>query len=442
MPSKPLCNIPLFTATLSKLSHDGRGVAHINGKTTFVQGGLPGETVKFKYLRKHASFDEGQVTEILHAVPERVAPHCPHFSICGGCQLQHLQSDAQIQHKQAVLLEFLQHQANTRPLEILPPLKSTPWGYRRKARLSVKYVPKKNKVLVGFREKSSHLVADIECCPILPESIGHLLPAFSELFQQLSIREQIPQMEIAITEKENAIIIRHLAAFTAEDLEIIRAFVSAHQLKCYLQPAGINSISLFWPSDADVLLNYRIPTYDLNLHFSPQQFVQINDAINQSMIAQAIDLLALTATDHVVDLFCGIGNFSLPIAKHCAQVVGVEGDLSAIKTAQDNAIKNNINNVTFFCEDLSQSRYGHWSTQTYNKILLDPPRSGAKALMPWIISHQASHIVYISCNPVTLARDTSDLIQQGYTLVKAGVMDMFPHTQHIEAIALFIKKLF
>lgn len=428
-----------LTTTITRLSHDGRGVAHIDGKTTFLQGGLPGETVVFKYTRKHASFDEGQVIEVLQPAAQRAHPGCPHFSICGGCQMQHLEPESQIAHKQEVLLEFLQHQANIQPQTILPPIKSPAWHYRRKARLSIKYVAKKNKVLVGFREKSSFYVANIDRCEILPTAISDLLPGFSELFDALSIREQIPQMEISVTENENAIIIRHLRAFSAADLEKIREFCALHQLKCYLQPGGLNTIHLFYPEKSEFLLSYSLKAYDLTLRFAPQQFVQINDAVNQQMIAQALQLLDLKPTDRVLDLFCGIGNFSLPIAKYCASVVGVEGEELAVKQAQSNAALNQISNATFFCEDLSRSQYqGNWSVQQYDKIVLDPPRSGAKSLMPWIAQAKASHIVYISCNPATLARDALSLIEQGYTLVKAGVMDMFPHTQHTEAMALFI----
>lgn len=431
---------PTFTATITRLSHDGRGVAHIQGKTTFLQGGLPNETVTFKYLRKHASFDEGQVIDVLQADAQRTDPGCRHFSICGGCQLQHINPDAQIKHKQQVLLEFLQHQAGVTPLEVLDPIKSPPWHYRRKARLSIKYVAKKNKVLVGFREKSSFYVADIAHCPILPEHLSELLPAFSRLFESLSIREHIPQMEIAITDTENAIIIRHLSAFSSADLHSLREFCAAHQLKCYLQPSGMNSIHLFYPENSDFLLNYRIDAQDLTLRFAPQQFVQINDVVNQQMIAQALALLELQPTDRVLDLFCGIGNFSLPLAKHCASVIGVEGDELAVAQANKNAAENKILNATFFCEDLSRSSYDTaWSTQPIDKILLDPPRSGAKELMPWIAQTHARRIVYISCNPATLARDALSLTQQGYTLIKAGVMDMFPHTQHTEAMALFVK---
>ena len=247
-------------------------------------------------------------------------------------------------------------------------------------------------------------------------------------------------MEIAITDSENAIIIRHLAMLLTADLQKIRDFCATHQLKCYLQPGGMNSIHLFYPENADVLLSYRINAHDLTLRFAPQQFVQINDAVNQQMISQALHLLDLQPADRVLDLFCGIGNFSLPIAKYCASVIGVEGDALAVKQATMNAAENKILNAEFYCEDLSHSSYDStWSTQQFDKILLDPPRSGAKALMPWIAQKQPSHIVYISCNPATLARDALSLIQQGYTLTKAGVMDMFPHTQHTEAMALFVK---
>lgn len=436
MPQKPSNE----TATITRLSHDGRGVAYINGKTIFLQGGLPGEIVRFSVTRKHASFDEGQVIEVIEKSAERVDPHCAYFSICGGCHLQHLQHTSQVTHKQNVLLEFLQHQAGVRPLEILPPIESETWGYRRKARLSVKYVEKKNKVLVGFREKSSRYVASIDSCSILPKKISDLLPAFSELFFSLRIRDQIPQMEVALTEKEDAVIIRHLAPFSTEDLQKIREFMQQHQIKCYLQPGGPDTIHLDWPKDSDPFLSYTLPELDLIFRFSPQQFVQINANVNQKMVHQALQLMELKPTDRVLDLFCGLGNFSLPLAKYCGEVVGVEGDRQAVQSAKENAVLNHLSNTEFFYEDLTQANYNKaWSGRSYDKLLLDPPRSGAKEVIAWIPQWKPSRIVYISCNPATLARDAQLLIQQGYVLAKAGAIDMFPHTQHTEAMALFIR---
>ena len=426
-----------FNATITGLSHDGRGIAHIDGKTIFLFGGLPNETVLFRYNKLHSRFDEGRVVEVLSASPERIKPRCAHFELCGGCSLQHMKAETQINTKQTALLELLQHQAGVQPNELLPPITGNPWFYRHKARLSIKYMSKKNKVLVGFREKNGRYVADINQCEIL-NTIGPKIDAFSQLFYELKARSEIPQMEVATGDNHTAIILRHLTPLDESDLEKCRQFAKLHCLHLYLQPAGPDSIHLAWPTDANPLLTYSLPKYDLQLQFHPTQFIQVNPEINQKMIAQALVLLDCQAHEQVLDLYCGIGNFSLPLSQQCAKVVGVEGSSSAVQQARANAHLNNITNCEFYCADLTDPPYTKtWAGQHFDKIVLDPPRTGAKELIPSIVKWKAGCVVYISCNPATLARDAKLLIENGYTLEKVGIMDMFPHTQHVETIALF-----
>lgn len=429
----------LVTANITSMSHEGRGITHIDGKTTFLFGGLPGETVQFQYTQCHSKLDEGNVTDVITASPNRVAPLCQHFGVCGGCSLQHLSPDAQRAHKQTILLEHFQHQANCVPAEVLPPIFADQWGYRRRARLSVKYVTKKNAVLVGFRERNSSFVANIQQCETLHPSIGKKINALSVMLTQLEMKSHIPQLEIAIGDTITAVIVRHMVELPASDCEKLIAFAKDNNLHLYFQPKGNDSIHPVFPENPEPLF-YIIPSHALTIFFQPAQFTQINQAMNLQMIARAIDLLALQKTDRVLDLFCGIGNFSLPIAAHCAEVVGVEGAESAIVQAKKNADFNHITNTEFYVQDLAVDlKKAAWSEKRYDKILLDPPRAGAKELMPYISVWKPTRIVYVSCNPITLARDAEYLLQLGYRLEKAGVMDMFPHTEHVEAIALFVK---
>jgi len=433
------CPDQKFTTTVTTLSHDGRGIAHMNGKTTFLFGALPEETVEFQYQNICSRYDEGKVVNVITPSPDRSSPRCQHYGICGGCSLQHVKPPIQIQNKLNAFLELMQ-QVGIHPAELLPAITGKIWGYRRKARLSIKFIRKKDKVLVGFRERNGRFVANLEHCETLHPSIGEKISAFSDAFYQLKIREHIPQMEIAVGETKTAIIIRHLVDFEPGDLELLCNFASKQNLQLYLQPKGPDSTHLYWPKDANPLLNYTLPEHKLSLQFHPNQFIQVNHDVNKKMIMRTLELLQLTSEDRVLDLFCGIGNFSLPIAKYSKQVVGVEGNLEAVQQATHNAKLNAIGNTEFFCTDLSQPPYNkNWAGQIYDKIILDPPRTGAKEVIDYLPSWKAKRIVYISCNPATLARDSKLLQEKGYTLEKAGVMDMFPHTQHVEAIALFIK---
>ncbi|HLB56909.1 MAG TPA: 23S rRNA (uracil(1939)-C(5))-methyltransferase RlmD [Coxiellaceae bacterium] len=427
----------LVTATVTELNHEGRGIARVNGKATFLFGALAGETVQFQYSKYHRQYDEGAVVDVIEKSPDRVIPKCKHFGVCGGCSLQHMNSDAQRTHKQAVLLEHLQHQADCVPAEILPPIYADSWEYRRRARLSVRFVTKKNAVLVGFRERGSSFVAQLESCDILHPSIGKKIKLLGELLMQCEMKSHIAQIEVAIGDNVSAIVVRHLVELPKSDIEKLILFSRDNNLQLYFQPEGTDSIHAVYPENPDRLF-YEIPDQQIKIYFKPSQFTQINQAVNIKMISRAIELLDLQKTDRVLDLFCGIGNFSLPIAKYCAEVIGVEGSENAIAQAQNNAQENNIHNTQFFTQDLSVDlSHAAWSQNQFDKIILDPPRVGAKELIPYFAIWKPKRIVYISCNPITLARDTKDLLQLGYTLEKAGVMDMFPHTEHVEAIAVF-----
>ena len=426
-----------ITTTIDSLSHDGRGITMINGKKTFIRGGLAEEDVRFVYTKKHRQYDEGLVTDIITPADKRVTPRCDYFGICGGCNLQHLHPTAQIQHKQTVLLEQLQHFGNIIPNTILPPLTANSWGYRRKARLGVKYVHAKEKVLVGFREINGRYITNMESCDILHPNVGNILPELSHLIASLSCFSQLPQIEVAIGDDITALIFRHLAALTENDHALLVDFAKQHNIHCYSQPNKIDSIVKLYPQDENDLLSYCLPAFNLQLYFHPTDFTQVNHEINQMMIKQALTLLALEKTDTVLDLFCGLGNFTLAIAKHCQQVIGVEGDLRMVKRARFNANQNHLNNCEFYVSDLIKIDIQQQWMKKCAKLLLDPPRSGAEAIVSQASQFGAKRIVYVSCNPATLARDAGILQQQGYTLETVGVMDMFPHTGHVESIALF-----
>lgn len=428
-----------ITATITALSHDGRGVAHIDGKTVFIFGALPGEKVTFHYTKRKNNYDEGNAVKIHIKSPQRQNAKCQHFSTCGGCHLQHFSHESQIEHKQKVLLELLQHQANIQPKEILSPIVANPWGYRRKARLSVKYLAKKEKLVVGFHEKNGRFVTDMERCEVLHPSVGQYIRQLRELLMQLNARAHIPQIEIAVGNNTTAMIVRHLLDLNDEDLQRLTIFAQRYNFYVFLQPESLNSIHLFYPKTVNSLLTYSLSKYDIELKFYPEQFIQINQHINEQMIAQTLSLLQLQPTDKVLDLFCGIGNFTLPIGKYCAKITGIEADTKAISQAKRNAELNHIRNCQFFCADLFQDcSHMSWANIHYDKIFLDPPRAGAKEILQHINKWKPSQILYVSCNPMTLARDTKILIQKGYQLNTAGIMDMFPHTQHVEVMCLFI----
>jgi len=369
-----------------------------------------------------------------------VQPKCAHYEICGGCSLQHLDSDKQIEAKQQVLLDNLEHIGKVSAQSILPPLTNdSVWGYRRKARLGVKNVPKKGKVLVGFRERASSFVADLTLCPVLHPRVGELLPQLSELVEGLSINAKLPQVEVAMDDEQCVLIFRILEDLTDTDAAAIKAFGEAHDIIPYTQRGGPDTVIPLSGIPAD--LHYALPDQNLELGFLPGDFTQVNTDINRKMINRALDMLDLNQNDTVLDLFCGVGNFTLPLATQAGTVVGVEGDEGLVQRAKSNAERNKLSNVDFYAANLYEElKPQPWLSQSFTKALIDPPRSGALEILPLINKMGIETLLYISCYPGTLARDAGLLVNEmGYTLVTAGVMDMFPHTGHVESIALFKK---
>ena len=426
-----------LSATIESLSHEGRGITHINGKTVFIDGALPGEEVQFRYTRKRGQFDEGRVVDVVESSTLRVEPRCRHYAICGGCSLMHLEIGQQILHKQTVLLEQLQHIGGLAPERVIPPLSASQWGYRRKARMGVKYVAGKEKVLVGFREKNSRFIADIDSCEVLHPFLGETIGQLKELFRGLSAYRQIPQLEVAISDAFAAIIIRHLAPLTESDMRLLGEYEKTRPVRFYLQPAGLDSVHSLSDQDEQDLY-YRLDNHNVSVEFSPVDFTQVNFDLNPLLVDRVISLLDLSAADTVLDLFCGLGNFTLPIARYANFATGVEGSEELVRRANRNAQKNSLSNVDFRVCDLSGQDAAEVLGQDYNKVLLDPPRSGAREIIEQLDLQRVEKLVYVSCNPATLARDAGILVKQaGFSLKAAGVMDMFPHTSHVESIALF-----
>lgn len=422
---------------IDALTHEGRGIAHINGKTVFIDGALPGEEVLFHYVRQRSKFDEGRLLKVLRPAPARAEPRCPHFGVCGGCSLQHMNPKAQLRLKQEALREQFHHFGGVEPEQWLTPLRGSNWQYRRKARLGVKFVKKKERVLVGFREKGGRLLAELERCEVLHPSVGLLLPELGELIASLSCYDRIPQIEVAAGDNATALVFRHLAPLTMADTERLVKFGRAHDLQIYLQGGGTETVCPLWPENG--YLSYS-QFNNLEMVFLPTDFTQVHKEVNIKMIQQALDLLELEAQDRVLDLFCGVGNFTLPLASCGAEVLGVEGNAGLVARAVANAKHNRLENARFEVADLNEMGWTHhaWAQKGFSKVLLDPPRSGALTAVRQMSQLRAQRIVYVSCNPATLARDAGELVnQQGYCLRYAGVMDMFPHTPHLETMALF-----
>jgi len=436
---KPLPSTPV-RAVISSLTHDGRGVAHIDGKAVFIDAALPGEEVEFLYTEIRRDYAEAKVVKVLTASEHRVEPLCPHFDVCGGCSFQHVNSEQQIEIKQALLEEQFKRIGKLTIPELWEPLTGPHWGYRRKARMGVKYVAKKNRVLVGFREKRNPYLAEMDNCLVMHPIVGTKLVELGEMIEGLSIREKIPQIEVAIGDEQCVLAIRVLEPPTEADRERMRAFGKTHNLSLCLQSKGPDTITPL-DGEPDVIPTYALPDHGIEFLFRPAMFTQVNYEINRLMINRVLATLNLTKDDTVLDLFCGLGNFTLPIAKYAGLVVGIEGDLPLVKHARENARHNGIDNAEFYAADLSKDISDQpWVKRKYNKIMLDPSRSGAAEVLHHFKYWQPEQIVYVSCNPSTLARDAGMLVNDmGYKLVKAGVMDMFPQTGHVESIALFEK---
>ncbi|MDP1603191.1 MAG: 23S rRNA (uracil(1939)-C(5))-methyltransferase RlmD [Legionella sp.] len=434
--------VTLKSAEIEKFSHDGRGIARIDGKTTFIQGALPGETVEFQYTQVKKDYDEGRTISILSPSNLRAEPRCPHYEMCGGCSLQHLSEDAQIHVKQSLLLDSLQRIGHTEPDTLLEPLTSSSWNYRNKARLSVRYVEKKQATLVGFREKSNpRYIAEINQCPVLNAKVDAEIVNLRKLIDSLDSPQVIAQIEVAAGDEDVALIFRNLAALSASDEEKLRCFGEESGFILFLQPGGTDTVTLFYPESSSQFLSYALPADKLRYKFYPTDFTQVNAELNRKMVARAMELMALTPEDVVLDLFCGLGNFSLPLALRCKKVIGIEGSDAMVERAQNNALANNISNTEFYCRDLDKAdALATIAPQGLTKILIDPPRTGALEIVKQMDKLNPERVVYVSCNPATLARDSDILVNQhGYRLTAAGVMDMFPHTAHVESIAVFEK---
>jgi 23S rRNA (uracil1939-C5)-methyltransferase len=436
-PRSPRIDKTPFEAEIVDHSHDGRGVARRDGKTMFVSGALPGERVLVEQTTRNRHFDEGRTIEVLQASPDRVAPRCPHFGVCSGCVLQHLAEDKQILLKQRVLLENLERIGHVAPLTVLPALTGESWGYRRKGRFSVRRVNKKDKTLVGFREIDPRFVADLRICHTLVPGIGERIEALALLVESLDARNDIPQIEFLAGDDAVALVFRHLNPLNEGDRAKLVAFAQQHGFTFYLQPGGLDTVVPLVPDAPE--LAFALPQWGVELAFRPLDFIQVNATLNQKMIASAFALLDPQPQDRILDLFCGLGNFTLPMARLAGEVVGVEGEAGLVARARGNAERNGLANAHFHAADLTEDQRGTpWMRQGFNKLLLDPPRSGADEVLKQLPLKNIDRIVYVSCHPASLARDAGFLVKErGYKLKAAGVMDMFPHTGHVESIALF-----
>lgn len=429
------------TATIGSATHDGRGIADCDGKKVFVAGALPGETVEFKRRKFRRNFDEAELLQVFEASPDRIEPKCDAFGRCGGCSLQHVSAEYQRNLKFQTLKDNLQRIGNVTPAEWLEPMTGPEWHYRRRARLAVKDVPNKGRTLVGFRERHAPYVTDMHRCEVLVEPIDSLIDPLSEMIGKLSISSRLPQIELAVGENAIAMVFRVLDPPTDEDCAHLASFGAEHDIRIYLQPGGLDSLQLLQPESIEAPLQYSLPEFDLVIDFEPVDFVQVNAAINQRMVHFAIEQLEPGADDRVLDLFCGIGNFSLPLARRANQVLGVEFEKTLVERAGRNAERNGLENVEFRAVDLSKiDGTEAWLKAGWDKLLLDPARSGAADVVERIELIDPQRIVYVSCHPGTLSRDAGILVnEKGYTLERAGIIDMFPHTAHVESIAVFTK---
>ena len=429
------------TATITAVTHDGRGIADTSGKKVFVAGALSGEEVRFVRRKSRRKFDEAELLEVITASPDRVEARCAVFGRCGGCSLQHVSSEQQRSIKFDTLKDNLERIGRVTPERWLEPVIGPEWNYRRRARLAVKDVSAKGRVLVGFRERHAPYITDMHRCEVLAPPVDGLIDALSEMIGGLSIRTRLPQIEVAVADNATAMVFRVLDPPTAGDLDELRRFGDEFGVRIYLQPGGLDSIGMVHPeSDAEPLY-YDLPDFDIRIEFEPVDFVQVNAGINRAMVARALELLEPGQDDRVLDLFCGIGNFSLPLARRCGEVLGVEGEATLVRRAADNASANELGNAEFRQADLSAIDGSEaWLKGPWDRLLLDPARSGAAEVVQHIGRIDPARIVYVSCHPGTLARDAGVLVNEaGYTLEAAGIIDMFPHTAHVESIAVFRK---
>ena len=431
------------TGIIESLDHEARGITRLDGKTIFVEGALPGETVDYVCFRKKPTFEVAHSQRIVKASPNRVTPRCPHFGVCGGCSMQHLDAEAQVAAKQRVLEANLWHLGRLKAEELYAPIYGAAWGYRWRARLSARLVVKKGGMLIGFHEKKSSYVADMRQCEVLPPHVSALLVPLRELIGSLSIASAMPQIELAIGEAITALVLRILEPITNADEDLLKAFADRHQVVFYLQPKGPATAYRFYPLDGP-RLSYRLPDYDIEHFFSPTEFTQVNHAINRVLVRRAMSLIDPQEGERIADMFCGLGNFTLPLARLGASVTGVEGSAELVARATENALENGLGGrATYAVANLfSATAESLAALGRFDKMLIDPPREGAVELVNALADDSTAprRIVYVSCNPATLARDAAILVsQKAYRLRGAGVVNMFPQTSHVESIALFEK---
>ncbi len=420
------------------LSHEAQGIARLDGRAVFIDGALPGETVEVQLLQRRKGVQEAKLLQVIKPSPDRVEPKCQHYAMCGGCAEQHLSSGKQLELKQRQLLENMARIGKVEVPHVLPPLQADVWNYRRRARLGARWVAQKGRTLVGFRERSNSKLADISRCEVLREPLSSLIEPLSILLGSLSVRDKVPQVEAAVADNITALVIRILEDLTEADLAALEVFRLQHGVQIYLQRQGYDSITPLHPQSVQPLI-YGLPQFKLEFEFLPNDFIQVNGPLNEQMVALALQLLDVTAQDDVLDLFCGLGNFSLPLAQRARQVLGIEGEATLVERARHNARRNQLTNVEFMVANLfEEHKDSPFAKRKFNKVLLDPPRAGAREILPVIAKCGAQRVVYISCHPGSLARDTDILVNElGYTLKSAGVFDMFPHTAHVESVAVF-----
>ena len=429
------------TATITSVTHDGRGIADTTGKKVFVAGALSGEEVRFVRRKSRRKFDEAELLEVVTASPDRVDARCAVFGRCGGCALQHVSAGQQRSIKFETLRDNLERIGRVEPGRWLEAVTGPEWNYRRRARLAVKDVSAKGRVLVGFRERHAPFITDMHRCEVLAAPVDGLIDPLSDLIGRLSIRARLPQVEVAVADNATALVFRVLDPPSAGDLDEFRGFADEHGVRVYLQPGGLDSLCRLHPAGEQEPLCYTLPEFDVRIEFEPIDFVQINAEINRAMVGKALEYLDPEPQDRVLDLFCGIGNFSLPLARRSGTVLGVEGEATLVRRAADNAAANGLDNAEFRQADLAAvDGTEGWLQEPWDRLLLDPARSGAADVVSCIGRIDPARIVYVSCHPGTLARDAGVLVNEaGYTLEAAGIIDMFPHTAHVESIAVFSK---
>lgn len=427
---------------IESLDHEARGIARLDGKTVFVDGALPGELVEYASFRRKPNYELAQLVSVIKASSARVEPRCPHFGVCGGCAMQHIDASAQVAAKQRVLEDSLWHIGRVRPETMLPAVHGAPWGYRHRARLGVRFIEKKGGALVGFHEKRSSYIADIKSCAVLPPHVSDLLLPLRELIESLSIADRLPQIELAVGERCTTLVFRILCPLKPNDEKLLREFADHHEVVVYLQPKGPETVYRFYPLDAPTL-SYALPEFGLELDFRPTDFTQVNHAVNRVLVRRALRLLDPRPGERVADMFCGLGNFTLPIARSGAFVVGVEGSPGLVQRGRESAVANGLGDLVDFrvanlfeCSEASLAALG-----CFDKMLIDPPREGAVELVKALGQDSPRRIVYVSCNPATLARDAAVLCSvKGYRFLAAGAVNMFPQTAHVESIAVFEKE--